>query len=305
MPAWNEVLQEIAQADAELRSISPLDKVRRSYLAELHKKTGRNVIAYYSGWLQRPSRNPSLSISDDDMNAFMMCVHKMDCSKGLDLIIHTPGGSIPAIEAIVKYLRSKFGTDIRAFIPQLAMSAGTMMACSANQIWMGKQSSLGPIDPQLNNIPCRGVVNEFEQAISEIKKDPNRLAIWQLVIGKYHPTFLGECQRLITWSETMVADWLMTGMFESDRSRKSKSSTIAKTLSDHGANSLHSRHISMQEAQAMGLNIKELETDQELQDCVLTIHHAFCHTFAQAPAVKIVENHMGSALVSTEQIQRN
>lgn len=304
MPAWNEVLQEIARTDAQIRSISPLDMVRRSYLEQLHKETGRNIIAYYSGWLQRPSRNPSLSISDDDMNAFMMCVHKMDCKKGLDLIIHTPGGSIPAIEAIVKYLRSKFGTDIRAFVPQLAMSAGTMMACSAKEIWMGKQSSLGPIDPQLNNIPCRGVVNEFEQAIQEIQKDPSRLAAWQLIIGKYHPTFLGECQRLITWSETMVADWLMTGMFAKNSKRKTISDGIAKSLSDHGANSLHSRHISMHEAQNLGLKIKELEKNQALQDFVLTIHHAFCHTFAQAPAVKIVENHLGSALVSSEQVQR-
>ncbi|WP_337461520.1 hypothetical protein [Jutongia sp.] len=77
----------------------------------------------------------------------MTCIHGMDCSKGLDLVLHTPGDSPAAAEAIVNYLRAKFGNDIRVIVPQLAMSAGTMIACSAKQIIMGKQSSLGPIDP--------------------------------------------------------------------------------------------------------------------------------------------------------------
>ena len=77
----------------------------------------------------------------------MTCIHGMDCSKGLDLVLHTTGGSPAAAEAIVNYLRAKFGNDIRVIVPQLAMSAGTMIACSAKQIIMGKQSSLGPIDP--------------------------------------------------------------------------------------------------------------------------------------------------------------
>ena len=77
----------------------------------------------------------------------MTCIHGMDCSKGLDLVLHTPGDSPAAAEAIVNNLRAKFGKDIRVIVPQLAMSAGTMIACSAKQIIMGKQSSLGPIDP--------------------------------------------------------------------------------------------------------------------------------------------------------------
>jgi ClpP class serine protease len=49
----------------------------------------------------------------------MTVIHNMDRSKGLDLLLHTPGGDIAATESIVDYLRSMFGTDIRAIIPQL------------------------------------------------------------------------------------------------------------------------------------------------------------------------------------------
>ncbi|MBX4308663.1 ATP-dependent Clp protease proteolytic subunit, partial [Mycobacterium tuberculosis] len=89
-----------------------------------------------------------VQITDEDKNGFMLCIHELDRTKGLDLIIHTPGGDSQATIALVDYLRSMFGKNIRAIIPQLAMSAGTMIACSCFEIIMGKQSSLGPIDPQ-------------------------------------------------------------------------------------------------------------------------------------------------------------
>ena len=118
----------------------------------------------------------NLDISDNDMVGFMNCLHGMDCSKGLDLILHTPGGSPSAAEGIVNYLRSKFKENIRVIVPHMAMSAGTMIACASNEIIMGKQSSLGPIDPQFNGIPAYNIKQEFEEAkedLAKIHKMPN------------------------------------------------------------------------------------------------------------------------------------
>ncbi len=54
MPNWSEVLQEISNLDAQIKSQSAVDLVRRNHLNNLFEKTGRNVIAYYSGWLSKP-----------------------------------------------------------------------------------------------------------------------------------------------------------------------------------------------------------------------------------------------------------
>ena len=86
----------------------------------------------------------------------------MECHRGLDLILHTPGGFPEAAESIVKYLRSKFSTNIRVIVPHLSMSAGTMIACAGKEIVMGKHSSLGPIDPQFNGIPVYSLKREYE-----------------------------------------------------------------------------------------------------------------------------------------------
>jgi hypothetical protein len=299
MPNWTDVLNEINQVKAQIASTSPLDLVRRRYLAELSKYTGRNTIAYYSAWLHRGPNTPNLAINDSDKNAFMATVHGMDRSKGLDLILHTPGGSVAATESLVDYLRKMFGTNIRAIVPQIAMSAGTMMACACREIIMGKQSNLGPIDPQMNGMPATGILREFEQAFHEIKRDPARISLWQVIIGKYHPTFLLQCKNAIDWSKTVVEEWLRTGMFEGDRQAKRKAAAIVRALTDDDVMKNHGRHVHVDQCRALKMCIVDLESDQQLQDLVLTVHHAFMQTLSEAGAVtKIVENDRGIAHVS-------
>lgn len=294
MPSWTEVLREIQAS----KRVDALDDVRRKYLKKLNQLTGRNVIAYYSGWLQKPGIITT-SVNDDDKNGLMATVHKLDRTKGLDLILHTPGGDLAATESIVDYLRKMFGNDVRAIIPQLAMSAGTMIACSCKEMIMGKQSNIGPVDPQFGGIPAHGVISEFNKAIEEIKKDPSTIPIWQVVVGKYHPTFIGECANATNMASEILDRWLQSNMFKDDPEREEKAIRVVDYLNNHDDTKTHSRHIHSDEAKAIGLNIKSLESDfdQSFQDTVLTIHHAFMHTFSNSSAVKIIENHLKNAVV--------
>ena len=289
MPSWNEVLKELQS----LQRPDALDATRKKYLGLLHKKRDRNIIAYYSGWLQHNVFGTE--IDDTDKNMFMTAIHKLDREKGLDLILHTPGGNVAATESLVDYLRKMFGTDIEVFIPQIAMSAGTMMACAAKKIHMGKQSSIGPIDPQFGGIPAAAVLDEFERAASECKRDPSRIAVWQFILQKYHPTFILQCENSIAWSKEIVGKWLRDGMFDGDSvpNKDGKIKNIIERLSDHNKTRSHGRHISSTEAEEIGLAVEHLEKDNDLQDLVLTVHHTFMHTFSHSPCAKIVENHKG------------
>jgi Serine dehydrogenase proteinase len=295
MPNWTDVLKEIG--DRQRDGAQAVDLVRRHYLQQLHQYTGRNIIAYYSGWLSRPPQIPNLSVGDEDKNAFMSAIHMLDRSLGLDLILHTPGGNIAATESLVDYFHKMFGNDLRVIVPQLAMSAGTMIACAAKSIVMGKQSSLGPIDPQLSGVACQGVLDEFELAIKNINANPASAPLWQAIVGKYHPTFLLECKQSIDWSKQMVSRWLREYMFASEADPQAKADSVVAQLSDHALTKTHSRHLSKDRCEEIGLRIESLEDDAQLQDLVLTVHHSFMHTFAQTGAVKIIENHRGAAVV--------
>lgn len=298
MPNWKEVLSEI-QEETKRGTPNALDVIRRKYLLEIHKRTGRNVIAYYSGWLQRGNAIDVI-VNDKDKNAFMLNIHKLDRTKGLDLILHTPGGDLAATESIVDYLNQMFGNDIRAIIPQISMSAGTMMALSCKEIIMGKQSNLGPIDPQMGGVACQAVLDEFQKAKDDIKANPQAAPLWQVIISKYHPTFLGSCQNSIEWSEKLVFDWLKRNMCNGDETKTNK---ILKEFSDHKTNKSHARHISKDKCKEIGLSVIDMEHDNDLQDLILTVHHSFMHTFGHSSATKIVENHLGVAYVESLPIQ--
>ena len=293
MPNWSEVLKEIQEELTKNPNAPALDVVRRKYLHKTYEITGRNTIAYYSGWLQKPGA-PDTAVNDKDKSGFMLAIHKMDKSKGLDIIIHSPGGNIAATESLVDYLYNIFGKDIRVIVPQLSMSAGTMIALSSKEIVMGKHSNLGPIDPQIGGLACQGLLAEFDRAKRDIQKNPHSANLWQVIIGKYHPTLLGLCEQAIEWSERMVSKWLLENMCEGDKHRVQN---IMKTFGDHKKQLSHERHISKKECEEAGLTITSLEDNQELQDAVLTTHHAFMHAFANTHCVKIVENHNGLAYI--------
>lgn len=310
MSNWNEILQEINTTNAQYQSLavsyqnlanSAVDIVRRKYLQELHKNTGRNIIAYYSGFLSKPNEG-QLEINDEDKNGFMMAVHKLERNKGLDLIIHSPGGSIGATQSIVDYLHKMFGNDIRAVVPQIAMSAGTMLACSCKEIWLSKHSNLGPIDPHLYGIPAYGIIDEFKRACKEIKEDPSKIPIWQSIIGQYKPTFLGQCENAITWSNWFVQKQLETIMFSGEKEAKEKAKRIIEKLTDYSENKSHNRHIHFEECEKMGLKVRQLEEKgmETLQDLVLTVHHCFIHTLMNTTAYKLIENHLGSAIIKMQ-----
>ena len=303
MPNWNEVFIEIqtVQSQAQGQALNAQNVIRHKYLMALHTHTGRNVIAYYSGWLSKGNINLS-EINDEDKNGFMTTIHKLDRSKGLDLILHTPGGGIAATQSLVNYLQKMFGRDIRAIVPQLAMSAGSILACCCKEIWMGKQSNLGPIDPHLRGIPAYGVVEEFERAVKEVKRGPALISIWQQIIGQYRPTFLGQCQNAIQWTNAFVEQQLAEGMFAGLPDARKRAKKATKALSDYKRNKSHERHFDAEECEKIGLAIRRLESDPTMQDLVLTVHHCYMNLLMNTTAFKIIENQNGIALCKHTQI---
>lgn len=86
----------------------------------------------------------------------------------IDLILHTPGGLVLATEQIARAL-IRHRAKVTVFIPHYAMSGGTMLAMAADEIVMDENAVLGPVDPQLGNMPAASVLKVLEdKPISEI-----------------------------------------------------------------------------------------------------------------------------------------
>lgn len=283
MATWGEIFNELSNINDD-KKVEFLNSKRRDYLKSISEHTGRNTIAYYSAFLQKNNVS-DISINDKDINAFMENLYGLDKKKGLDLILHTPGGEIPATEKIIDYLQDYFDSDIRVIVPQMAMSAGSLISVSSKAIIMGRQSCLGPFDPQINGIACQSLLKEFEQAKEDVKQNPHSLGLWQTIISKYHPTFLISCKQAVDLSNDL-AKRLLAKNISDEKNIKN----ILDLFNDNTNTKIHSRHISKEECKKAGLDIIGLEEDQTLQNDVLTLHHCYMLMFETTSAAKIVEN---------------
>jgi periplasmic serine protease len=291
MAGWSDIMEELQKQP------SNFDIIRRKYLLELSEYTGRNTIAYYSAWLNKKGVD-NTDINDTDMNGYMNAVKGLDTTKGLDLILHTPGGDPAAAESIVKYLRSKFNNDIRVIVPHLAMSAGTMMACAAKEIIMGRHSSLGPIDPQFSGIPAYDIKLEFEEAKKDLVEHPENFRYWQIKLQQFPAAFLKTAIDAIELADILVKEWLTSCMFLGEDIDDGKIETIVKTLNDHADSKTHGRHFDAVFCRNIGLKIINMEDDQELQDKILSVHHSYVQTLTATSTVKIIENQEGKCMIN-------
>ena len=302
MPIWNKILDEIVQSPYE-DEVSKFTQVRRKYMYLLHKNTGNSVILYASAWLQNYKNVANISIDDRDIQAFMEVSHGLG-NTNLDLILHSPGGSIGATESLVSYLRSRF-QKIRVIVPNLAMSAATMIACAADQIILGKHSFLGPTDSQvpiatqqgMKLVPAQAILDEFDRAKLECK-DRKVCHAWMPILDKYHPGLLQELRQVQELSAELVKNWLASYMFDGNSDNEDDAKRIAEWFSDHQRFRIHDRRISRKDLKELRMNIMDLEDDPELQDLSLSVFHATTLLFEATDISKIVENHAGRAYIS-------
>ena len=306
MPIWSEILKELQQTAQRQENGAPdFDGVRRKYLSHLHQHTGRNVILYASGWMQKPLAHPStVSVVPEDLQGLMEVSHGLSGNdRPLDLVIHSPGGSIEAAEAIVGYLRDRF-RNIRVIVPNLAMSAATMVACAGNVVVMGSHSRLGPTDPQLllttpmgeRMVAAHDVLTQFDQARQECA-NAAILPAWLPMLAQYGPDLLAHCENSIELATSLVRLWLSTYMFAGQADADEGADRIATWLGTRGNHNSHGRMLTRESLTEQGLRIERLEADQVLQDLALSVFHATTHTFSGTPATKIIENHLGRAFV--------
>jgi hypothetical protein len=299
MPSWNELVAEVGAVAPpqrgkwfETKSAEWLQKLSDS-------RAGRNVLSYGSAFLQKPQFAPVfLQISPEDINGFMAVMRGMDWSKGLTLVLHTPGGISNATETIVEYLHQKFDY-IEVVIPTYAMSAGTMISLAADRLLMGRQSQLGPIDPQMpvggRTVSARAIVDQFDRAKLEILADPKMAAVWAPALQHLGPALLTEARNALDYGEAMVARWLARRHFKGRADAAGKAAAVANYFNRSDSHKSHGRRIDRNEARGQDLAIEDIEADQTLQDIILTNYHLMTLVFEQTPCCKLMASNHGRA----------
>lgn len=180
MASWSELLAEFNVEASKTPNTNWLDNKLQEHLDAISKHRGdATVIFYASAFLQKAVDN--MSITREDINGFMNSLSGAPTNNGLVLILHTPGGDPNAVESIVEYLHAKFDS-IEVIVPYLAISGGAMISLASDLLILGKQSQLGPIDPQFfigNQVhSARAIQEGFNKAREDIENDIKLAHLW-------------------------------------------------------------------------------------------------------------------------------
>ena len=162
--------------------------------------------------------------------------------KKIDLLVFTLGGDPLAAFGINRLLR-EYTEELNALIPDKCHSAGTLFALGCNKIFMTKLSSLGPIDPSINDplnpaININGHVQTLPLSVESvagfkglvkddwgIKKGKDLALILKILTEKVHPLALGRVYRI-----RQQIEFLATTLLKQHRSDKRRITHIVQKL---------------------------------------------------------------------------
>ena len=155
-----------------------IDRSRAALLGKFEEERKSRVIAMIhrqesASFLGVPVAG---SISIDDSEAVLRAIRFTPPDQPIDVILHTPGGLVLAAEQIAKALVEHKG-KVTVFVPHYAMSGGTLIALAADEVVMDANAVLGPVDPQIGDMPAASIVKVVEL------KGPQRVADELLILA--------------------------------------------------------------------------------------------------------------------------
>jgi len=212
-----------------------LDRARLEKLQDLEKKRDSRVIFL----IHRQETIAFLGIpilrylTIDESEKVLRAIRKTDPDTPIDLILHTPGGLTLAAKQIA-YALCAHPARVSVIVPHYAMSGGTLIALTADEIILDKNGVLGPVDPQLNNRPAASILT----AVS--KKDVNELDDETLILADIGEKAIRQVKDTIL---RIVADHMNEGAAE----------TLAENLTK--GKYTHDFPIRVEEAKNLGLSI--------------------------------------------------
>ncbi|MCB5223962.1 MAG: serine protease [Candidatus Cloacimonadaceae bacterium] len=188
----------------------------------------------------------------------------------ISLYLYTRGGNTLAAWSIISLVR-QYCEELEIIVPSKAHSAGTLMCLGSSKIVMTKQSTLGPIDPNINtplNPPIPTVpgqtfpvsVEAINGYIELVKKefgitDNNALVdVVKVLSDKIHPLVLGEVYRARAQIKMLAKKLLALHLPQADEDKIDR--IVSFLCTDSGS---HDYTINLVDARELGLNIEEAD----------------------------------------------
>ncbi len=188
-----------------------------------------------------------------------------------------------------------------------------MISLASDTLVLGRQSQLGPIDPQFlidNKVhSARAIQEGFSKAREDIEKDTKLAHLWAPILQNMGPSLLLEADKALRYGKELVLNWLQRRMFKDildEAERREKCETIASYFNAEVADDqeqlhVHGQRIGSDKLRDLGIKVEPMEDDQVLQDDVLTAYHLMTLIFETTPSLKFIASNAGKMWVKQQQ----
>jgi len=232
---------------------------RTSLLRRLEELLGgRKALVFFTSF----TYPVDIHVSDADVIESML--QGGQSSRGLTLVLNSPGGDPLAPERIVRVCRAYSNNDFEVIVPRAAKSAATMICLGANTIHMGPTSELGPVDPQFEGQSVWSVIQAYDKLVKEAVAEKGRIEPYLLQLQAL-PYNASQIEQWLLWyklSTDIVIKLLQQGMCNG-KTREEIERKLKKLLDPEETMS-HGRPIFREEAKEMGLAIKPIDLGSDL-----------------------------------------
>ncbi len=131
-------------------------------------------------------------INMEDSEAVVAAIRSAGSDSPIDLILHTPGGLALAAELISMALKHHRGSTT-VMVPFYAMSGGSLIALAADEILMGRESILGPLDPQVSGFSAGTILRLLNRKPVEMISDE------KLLLAENAQRSLDQTKEFVKW----------------------------------------------------------------------------------------------------------
>lgn len=174
------------------------------------------------------------SLIKGDSDKIYNAVTKFKEEKPILLVLYSIGGSAASAYLIGKLCREYSKDEFHVAVPRSAKSAATMICCAANNIHMGSLSELGPIDPQINELPALGLKNSVEHIAELVKAYPESSSMFADYLNQSMPIiYLGYYERVAESALQYAEKLLLTHKENLSKPAKDIAQELVYKYKDH------------------------------------------------------------------------
>jgi hypothetical protein len=201
----------------------------------------------------------------------------------VSVVLRTGGGSAETTERMVGVLRKHY-EHVNFIVPDVAMSAGTILCMSGDKIYMDYASTLGPIDPQVptpdtgDYVPALGYLDK----VLEITKKGQLAPADVVMLKSLDLAKLALFEQARDLSVDLLKKWLVDYKFRNwtvhrttnpgapvtDHEKAERAEQIARDLADHKRWRSHGRSLDVAKMKELKIEIDDYSDIADLRGAI-------------------------------------